>query len=405
MDILPTKAWLYAALFMLWCVLVQCEPSCDQTEFLHTNGSCVACPVCGPGEQLSEDCGFGDAGIGVCMPCEKGHYSSDTSVAPCKRCTKCRVLNRLEKRACAATSDAMCGQCLRGYYELRSMTGEVELPCVPCYNHDTVHKECLLFTAQGSKSDSGATLSRGNFKEPEEKRVKERTLSVVLIGSATAFSVFLIVLLLWTFILTAERFKQVLEYRPGPEGLFSAADLQDTTLSSRTKRAEPPETILNSPSSAEDHLRALNSMNHENEMYPTSIVINVTTNIKPSSQNKENITQEEQRSSCCTTEQMEQKLQTIWELAQDQSIETLSYDSIQDLSLLLDTVDNRNTLRRLGQSLGVPPQVIPHLQGFQDLFQYLRTSTYTLLPHLAQAAALLPNPEVVSVIHRAVMNR
>uniref|UniRef100_A0A3Q3N1Q0 TNFR-Cys domain-containing protein n=1 Tax=Mastacembelus armatus TaxID=205130 RepID=A0A3Q3N1Q0_9TELE len=62
----------------------------------------------------SQDCGFGDAGIGVCMPCEKGHYSSDTSVAPCKRCTKCRVLNRLEKRACAATSDAMCGQCLRG---------------------------------------------------------------------------------------------------------------------------------------------------------------------------------------------------------------------------------------------------------------------------------------------------
>jgi len=31
------------------------------------------------------------------------------------------------------------------------MTGEVELLCVPCYRHDTVHKECLLFTAQSSK--------------------------------------------------------------------------------------------------------------------------------------------------------------------------------------------------------------------------------------------------------------
>lgn len=83
----------------------------------------------------------------------------------------------------------------------------------------------------------------------------------------------------------------------------------------------------------------------------------------------------------------------------------LSYDSVQDLSLLLDSADNRPMLRRLGQSLGVPPQVNTHLQGFQDLFQYLRTSTYTLLPQLAQAAALLPNPEVVAKIHQAVLNR
>lgn len=38
----------------VWCVLVQSEPSCDQTEFLHPNGTCVTCPVCGPGEELSE---------------------------------------------------------------------------------------------------------------------------------------------------------------------------------------------------------------------------------------------------------------------------------------------------------------------------------------------------------------
>ncbi|GLD70357.1 tumor necrosis factor receptor superfamily member 27-like protein [Lates japonicus] len=190
---------------------------------------------------LLMDCGFGDGGEGVCMLCEGGKFSPDTSVAPCRRCTQCNLLNRLEKTACSPTSDALCGQCLPGYYELRSMTGEAELPCVPCYNHDTVHKECLLFTAQGSKAGH--------------------------------------------------------------------------------------------------------------------------------------------------------------------SIEMLDYDSVQDLSLLFDSADNRNVLRRLGWSLGVPPQVIAHLQGFQDLFQYLRTSTYTLLPQLAQAAALLPNPEVVARIHRAVVNK
>lgn len=37
-------------------------------------------------------------------------------------------------------------------------------------------------------------------------------------------------------------------------------------------------------------------MSHENGVHPTSIVINVTTNIKPSSQNTDSITQEEKQS-------------------------------------------------------------------------------------------------------------
>lgn len=83
----------------------------------------------------------------------------------------------------------------------------------------------------------------------------------------------------------------------------------------------------------------------------------------------------------------------------------LDYDSVQDLSILLDSADNIKALRRLAQSLGVPPQISPHIRGFQELFQYLRTSTYTLLPQLAQAAALLPNSEVVKRIHRAVVKQ
>lgn len=132
---------------------------------------------------------------------------------------------------------------------------------------------------------------------------------------------------------------------------------------------------------------------------------------------------------------MEQQLQTIWEAAQgmyfslltdnttelsllsethvmslswlglDQSVEKLDYNSVQDLSLLLDHADNKDMIRILGRSLGVPPQVIAHLRDFRDLFEYLRTSTYTLLPQLAQAAALLPNPQVVARIHKAVVNK
>ncbi|KAM7417410.1 hypothetical protein PAMA_017185 [Pampus argenteus] len=226
---------------------------------------------------------------------------------------------------------------------------------------------------------------------------------MVLIGSATASLIFLIALLLWAFLLTAERIKQVPDYCTRTEDLFSETDLQLPPLSS----VKPAELPLQTPDLAEDLPRSLSSLSQENEMHPTSIVIKVTTNIKPSSQKKEcsRIPREEQQSSCYSMEEMERKLQTIWEIAQGQGIEMLDYDSIQDLSLLLDSADNRNLLRRLGRSLGVPPQVITHLQGFQDLFQYLRTSTYTLLPQLAQAAALLPNPEVVARIHQAVSNK
>ncbi|XP_072251382.1 tumor necrosis factor receptor superfamily member 27-like [Leuresthes tenuis] len=385
----------------VYAVLVQSEPSCDQTEFLHPNGTCVACPVCGPGEQLSEDCGFGDGGEGVCIQCEEGTFSSVAGVAPCRRCTRCGLLNRLAMTACSPTSDSLCGQCLPGYYELRSMTGAVELLCVPCYRHDTVHKECLLFTAQSSKIQRAITLPVEKIKEPEDKRVKEETLSVVLIGAAITSLIFLIALFLWVFLL--QRFKWVPDHCPEPEGLLSGANIQHKPLFSHTKRAATQPDIPSEAVSAEDPARGLNSLSHESELHPTSIVINLTTNIKPCSQNKDKITQEGAQS--FTTEEMEQKLKTIWEIAQGQSIETLDYDSIQDLSLLLDSADNIHLLRRLGLSLGVSPQVTAHLHSFQDLFQYLRTSTYIHLPQLAQAAALLPNFEVVSRIHRAVVNK
>ncbi|KAM3867019.1 uncharacterized protein ACN63O_008729 [Diretmus argenteus] len=261
MDSFPMEA---ATLLMVWCVLVQTEPSCDQTEFFHPNGTCVQCPVCGPGEQLSEDCGFGDGGDGICMVCAEGKFSRETGVSPCTRCTQCNLLNRLQRTACSTTGDAVCGRCVPG---------------------------------------------------------------------------------------------------------------------------------------------GLSSLSHENEVHPTSIVINVTTNIKPSGQDADGYPREERGGSCYSTVEMEQKLQKIWEVARGQGIEMLDYDAVQDLSLLLGSTDNGGILRRLGRSLGVPPQVLTHLQGFQDLFQYLRTSTYILLPQLAQAAALLPSPEIVARIHRAVVNK
>ncbi|XP_068182313.1 tumor necrosis factor receptor superfamily member 27-like isoform X2 [Antennarius striatus] len=380
------EACLYAALLLVCYVQVKSEAICDETEFLHLNGSCVACLLCGPGMQLSEDCGFGDGGAEVCILCEKGRFSADTGVGPCMRCTQCDLLNRLEETRCSPTGDARCGRCLSGHYELRSMTGAVELPCVPCSSRNMIHKECLHLTAQRAKGETAVTVTM-DLEEPKEQRVKENAISMVLISSAAASSLFLLALLFWAFVVSAERFNRIPKHCPDPEGLMSADGLR---FSAHTERTAPQ------PQSPAKMLLS----GHEKEVHPTSIVINVTTNIKPSGQKACSL-QEEQQSSC-SMEEMEQNLQTIWEKAQGQTIETLDYDSVQDLSLLLDSVNNSCALRKLGRSLGVPPQVIAHLKGFQDLFQYLCTSSYTLLPQLAQAAALLPHPEVVARIHRAV---
>lgn len=67
--------------------------------------------------RLPQDCGFGDGGGGgVCVTCEEGRFSSDSGVSPCRRCTGCRLLNRLQRAACAATRDAQCGRCLPGWF-------------------------------------------------------------------------------------------------------------------------------------------------------------------------------------------------------------------------------------------------------------------------------------------------
>ncbi|XP_015237429.1 PREDICTED: uncharacterized protein LOC107089259 [Cyprinodon variegatus] len=244
-------------------------------------------------------------------------------------------------------------------------------------------------------------LPVGKSDKQTETGMKEESISAGLIGAVIASLFLLIAPLLWVVLLTAKRFKQIPERCIKPEGLLSGANLRYECPSGHTGKATQQDTPLET--SLTEDTRGQNSLNHESELHPASIVINVTTNIKPCSQKQDNIMQDGQTG--FNTEEMEQKLQRIWEIAQGQSIEILNYDTIQDLSLLLDSPNHLYILRKLGLSLGVPPQLTAHFHSFQDLFQYLRTSTYTQLPQLAQAAALLPNFEVVSRIYRALVNK
>ncbi|XP_056457175.1 LOW QUALITY PROTEIN: tumor necrosis factor receptor superfamily member 27-like [Gadus chalcogrammus] len=281
-------------------------------------------------------------------------------MAPCIRCTQCNLLNRQKRTTCNAFNTAQCGHCLPGFYELRSMRGQVDPSCVPC-NKLAIHTSCLRLKHQDSKAQGNKTQSR--------------TVSMVLVGSATAASTFQII-------------------------LIHPAATHPPQLHTQLRAPLLPPLLPPTPPSE------LMPSSRDNEVPPASIVINVTINIKPSGQYENALCGETGPDSRYSTQQMEQHLQTIWDTAQGQSIDLLYYDAIQDMSLLLGSADHRGSaLRRFARFLGVPPQILAHLHSAPNFFHYLRASTYILLPQLAQAAALLPCPGVVARIHQAVMNK
>ncbi|XP_018588883.1 uncharacterized protein LOC108922953 [Scleropages formosus] len=144
----------------------------------------------------------------------------------------------------------------------------------------------------------------------------------------------------------------------------------------------------------------------EKNAHPPSIVINVTTNIKPAGQSRGGDCEwEEPEETQPSLQEMEMKLQEICAMAAGQTLEELDYDTVHDLSLLLDAGGRGGAVQRLGHALGVPAEVLSNLHGFQELFRYLRTSTYTLLPQLAQAVATLHRPDVVARMHRSLLTR
>ncbi|KAL4631663.1 tumor necrosis factor receptor superfamily member 19-like [Arapaima gigas] len=363
--------------------------SCDQDQFLHPNGSCVVCPTCGPGQQLSEDCGYGDGGAGHCEPCGEAEFSAETGLAPCWQCTQCVLLNREEKTPCTPTSNAECGGCLRGFYELRRKNGLVELLCMPCL------------------SPSGG-VQRGCLPPGPG------TVSVVVIGSASAASAFFLVLLLWVLLLMVERLGVYCRPKPVPKRTGMNGDLMPSLLPGATPPALPCDMASAAPSREEATEQQINSteetprfpVNIENDAHPPSIVINVTTNIKPVNQSR------------CGDSEWEEPEETqpslkevhgcpcfIVSVYTGQTLEELDYDTVHDLALLLDAGGYGGAVKRLGHVLGIPAEVLSNVCGFQELFHYLRTSTYTVLPQLAQAVASLRRPDIVARMHQGLLTR
>ncbi|KAI4581460.1 hypothetical protein MJG53_009903 [Ovis ammon polii x Ovis aries] len=152
----------FTVVVLLACLACEviCETGdCGQQEFRDQSGSCVLCKQCGPGMELSkrdgtintpfcilssriiypvsrewgeEECGFGYGEDAQCVKCRPHRFKEDWGSQKCKPCLDCALLSRFQKANCSATGDAVCGDCLPGFYRKTKLVGFQDMECVPC---------------------------------------------------------------------------------------------------------------------------------------------------------------------------------------------------------------------------------------------------------------------------------
>ncbi|XP_026226970.1 tumor necrosis factor receptor superfamily member 19 [Anabas testudineus] len=107
---------------------------CREQEYKDRFGNCKLCKQCDAGQELSKECGFGYGEDARCVPCRSSRFKEDRSLQKCKPCLDCGLINRFQKGNCSTTSNAVCGDCLPGYYRKTKLSGFQDMECIPCGN-------------------------------------------------------------------------------------------------------------------------------------------------------------------------------------------------------------------------------------------------------------------------------
>ncbi|KAF1658943.1 Tumor necrosis factor receptor superfamily member 27, partial [Aptenodytes patagonicus] len=105
---------------------------CQESEYLDEHGKCIPCRNCMPGQELSKDCGDGSGGDAQCVACPPRKFKDIWGHHGCKPCLSCTLINRVQKSNCTATTNAICGECLPGFYRKARISGQLDWECIPC---------------------------------------------------------------------------------------------------------------------------------------------------------------------------------------------------------------------------------------------------------------------------------
>ncbi|KAK6316982.1 hypothetical protein J4Q44_G00123820 [Coregonus suidteri] len=160
---------------------------CSKTQY-YLNGDCLPCLQCGPGQELSEDCGYGSGWSAYCIPCSVKTYKEGRGYHNCRFCQSCKRINRHQKSLCTSKSNAVCGECLPGFYSKTRMDGLQDLECMLCGPSSTTEQQC----SRSRGVDVGKVWSP---EGPAQNAAVVTTISVALVTmiiilSATLFIYF-----------------------------------------------------------------------------------------------------------------------------------------------------------------------------------------------------------------------
>ncbi|PKU31086.1 tumor necrosis factor receptor superfamily member 27 [Limosa lapponica baueri] len=78
------------------------------------------------------DCGDGSGGDAQCVACPPRKFKDSWGHHGCKPCLSCTLINRIQKSNCTATTNAVCGECLPGFYRKARISGQLDWECIPC---------------------------------------------------------------------------------------------------------------------------------------------------------------------------------------------------------------------------------------------------------------------------------
>ncbi|MBN3284680.1 TNR27 factor, partial [Polyodon spathula] len=79
-----------------------------------------------------QECGFGSGGDAHCVSCSPCFYKDEWGHQSCKRCQSCKLISRLQISNCTAQRNAVCGECLPGFYSKARIGGQQDVQCIPC---------------------------------------------------------------------------------------------------------------------------------------------------------------------------------------------------------------------------------------------------------------------------------
>ncbi|XP_053502788.1 tumor necrosis factor receptor superfamily member 19 isoform X1 [Ictalurus furcatus] len=117
---------------LLVAIMAEERRACREQEYKDQFGNCIACRQCDAGQELSKECGFGYGEDAYCVPCKASRFKEDQSSQKCKPCLDCTDLNRFQKANCSSTRNAVCGECLPGFYRKTKLSGFQDMECIPC---------------------------------------------------------------------------------------------------------------------------------------------------------------------------------------------------------------------------------------------------------------------------------